>query len=114
MQQTEFTRKAKIGVNPLTIAEGETMFLHILSASPQVYVKNDGDTVDYVMATNMQSGEEGHFWLAGALKHQLAKLAKERGTIADLKIEVKHLGKQVVELDGEKRSVNQYDLYELN
>lgn len=112
-QQT-FKRKARIGINPITIQEGETLFLNILSAKPEVFTKKDGDTVDFVMAVNMQTGEEGHFWLAGSLKHSLATLAKEKGTIEGLKVEVKHLGQKKIEIDGEKVNVNQFDLYELN
>lgn len=112
-QQT-FTRKARVGINPITIQEGETLFLNILSAKPEVFVKKDGDEVDYVMAVNMQTGEEGHFWLAGSLKYSLSELVKTKGTIEGLKIEVKHLGQKTVEIDGAKQKVNQFDLYELN
>jgi len=112
-QQT-FKRKARIGINPITIQEGETLFLHILSEKPEVFTKKDGDTVDFVMAVNMQTGEEGHFWLAGSLRHSLTDLVRNKGTIEGLKIEVKHLGQKTVEIDGAKQKVNQFDLYELN
>lgn len=114
MEQQKFERKSKIGINPLTIQEGETKYLAIHSDRPEVLTKRDGDTVDFVLATDMQTGEHGHFWLAGSLKHNLNELVAARGTIQGLKIEVKHLGQKVVDLDGEKRKVNQFDLYELN
>lgn len=114
MEAQTFTRKARVGINPITISEGETLFLNLLSDKPEVFTKKDGDTVDFVMAVNMQTGEEGHFWLAGSLKHSLNELAKAKGTIKNLKIEVKHLGQKQIEIDGEKVKVNQFDLYELN
>lgn len=112
-QQT-FKRKARIGINPITIQEGETLFLNILSAKPEVFTKKDGDTVDFVMAVNMQTGEEGHFWLAGSLRHSLTELVRAKGSIEGLKIEVKHLGQKKIEIDGKAQNVNQFDLFELN
>lgn len=114
MEAQTFTRKARVGINPITMQEGDTLFLEINSAKPEVFTKKDGDTVDFVMATNMQTGETGHFWLAGSLRHSLSELAKARGTIEGLKIEVKHLGQKKIDLDGEKVNVNQFELYELN
>ena len=117
--QTEFKRKARIGINPITIEQGQTRFLHIKSKRPELFEKKDGDTVNFVMAVDMQTGEEGHFWLAGSLRANLEKMADERGSIQDVKIEVKALGKQPVEMKDENnklvtRDVNQFDLYELN
>ena len=110
----EFSRKQRIGINPLTINEGQTKFLMINSAKPEVFTKKDGDDVDFVMATDLQTGEEGHFWLAGALKYQLNQLVAQRKTIAGIKVEVTHEGQKTIEIDGKKTNVNQYALYELN
>ena len=117
MDTIQFERKGRIGINPITLTEGQVKYLHILSERPEVYIKTNGEKIDFVMAIDMQSGEEGHFWLAGALRYHLEKLASERKTIKGLTIEVKSLGKKSVELPIEGKikttDVNHFDLYEL-
>lgn len=110
-----FTRKARIGINPITIEEKGTKYLEIKSKYVEKYESKTQGEIDYVMVTDLETGEEGHFWLSGQLRHQLETIQKgARGTLEGFKMEITHKGKQKVEIDGEKRDVNQYDMFELN
>jgi hypothetical protein len=112
--ENPFKRKARLGINPITIGEGGTKYIEVKSEKPEVFTKKDGDTVDFVLAVDMQSGEEGHFWLAGQLRHQLDKLTEERGTIMGLKLEITHKGLRPAMINGKEQDVNQYDVHELH
>lgn len=119
MQETniakEFTRKRRIGINPLTIDEGATRFLEVNSENVEtMFSKTQEKDIPLVLATDLKTGEEGHFWLSGQLRHQLSDLATSRKSLKGLKLEITHKGQKTVEIDGEKVKVNQYDLYELN
>lgn len=111
---TEFTRKARVGINPLTIKAGDTRYLAINSPSVEVFQKKDGETVDFVMATDMQTGEEGHFWLAGQARHALEQLQSKYNSLKGLKIEITHKGKTTAMIGTKEQEVNQFDIYELN
>lgn len=111
----KFSRKARIGINPITIDEKGTKYLEIKSKYVEKFESKSQGEIDFVMVVDMESGEEGHFWLSGQLKYQLETIQKgSRGTLEGFKMEITHKGKQKVEIDGEKRDVNQYDMYELN
>ena len=110
-----FTRKARIGINPIVIEEKGTKFLEIKSKYVEKFESKTNGEIDFVMVTDLETGEEGHFWLSGQLRHQLETIQKgSRGTLEGFKMEITHKGKQKVEIDGEKRDVNQYDMFELN
>lgn len=110
-----FTRKARIGINPIIIEEKGTKFLEIKSKYVEKYESKSQGEIDFVMVTDLETGEEGHFWLSGQLRYQLETIQSgARGTLEGFKMEITHKGKQKVEIDGEKRDVNQYDMFELN
>lgn len=109
----QFKRKARIGINPITIAERGTKFLEINSENIQTHFsENLQKDLPYLMATDLHTGEEGHFWLSGQLKHQFTEVMKSR-QLKGMKFEITHKGKKKVEIDGTKTEVNEYDIYEL-
>lgn len=117
--KNQFTRKARIGINPITLDEGKTRYLEINSDKVDIFAsKNYPDGIPFVLATDMETGEDGHFWLSGGLNYQLKEAAGKKA-LKGLKIEVLLKGQKAIEIvneDGEKEKVkvNQYDLYELN
>lgn len=110
-----FTRKARIGINPITVDEKQTVYIEVQSKNVETMQNKAGDEIDFVKAINLETGEEGHFWLSGQLRHQFETIAKgARGTLEGMKFEITHKGKKPVEINGKTQQVNQYDVYELN
>lgn len=117
-QKPQFTRKARLGVNPITIPDRGTKYLEITSEKLELFERKNDDAIDFVHVTDMENGEEGHFWLSGGLKYQLEQVLETRKTLKGFKMEITHKGKSEIEteIDGKKQKVmaNQYDMYELN
>lgn len=117
-QKPKFERKARLGVNPLTLDEKQTRYFEIASDKVEQFERKNDDPIDFVMATDLESGEEGHLWLSGQLRYQLVEIVKTRKTLKGFKMEVTNKGKSEVEIEIEgkmkKTMVNQYDMYELN
>lgn len=113
METQTFTRKGRIGVNPITIEEGQTRFIQINSEAVDKFNRKNDDPIDFVMVTDLQTGEEGHFWLSGQLTYNMNELVK-KGTLKGTKLEITHKGQKPMEIDGEKVKVNQFDIFELN
>lgn len=108
----------RVGINPIAIEKDETIYIEVNSANVEIYQMKNGETVDFVMVTNLETGEEGHFWLAGQLRHQFEKLAEGKALLGS-KFKITNLGKQKTEIMNpennkiESREVNQFDIFKL-
>lgn len=108
-----FTRKGRIGINPFTIPEMGSRFVQINSDKIEKFERKNDEPIDFVMATDLETGEEGHLWLSGQLVYNFTELAK-KNALKNAKLEIVHKGQKPMEIDGEKVKVNQYDIFELN
>lgn len=108
-----FTRKGRIGINPMSIPENGSKFVQINSDKIEKFERKNDEPIDFVMATDLETGEEGHLWLSGQLVYNFTEMVK-KGTLKNAKLEIVHKGQKPMEIDGEKVKVNQYDIFELN
>lgn len=108
-----FTRKGRVGINPFTIPEMGSRFVQVNSEKVEKFDRKNDEPIDYVMATDLETGEEGHLWLSGQLVYNFTELAK-KGSLKNAKLEIVHKGQKPMDIDGEKVKVNQYDIFELN
>lgn len=121
MQDTTDTPKkynrVRLGINPMTLSEGQTRMLEILSDKIETFEKKDGDHIDYVLVRDMDTNEEGHFWLGGQARYQIGQLEEHRSMLKGIKLDITHKGKASVSVVIEGRltekEVNQYDIFEL-
>lgn len=110
---TQFKRKARIGFNPISCDEtNPTLFVDVVSPTIEKFEMRNGETIDYVDAVNMSTGEEQRVWLSGQLRYNLQTIMAKR-TLKGLKLEINYKGQKAVEINGEKTKVNQYELFEL-
>lgn len=102
-----FKKEKTLGLAILDLSEGESVAVQITS-DVEVFETKQGKKLDYVNVTNLESGESDMtLWLSGQLKHTFQ--SQKDGFIGG-KFLVSHLGKQEVEIDGETRYVNQYEV----
>jgi len=109
-------RRERVGVLPLTIEDGETIYIEVKSKNVEQFPSTKHGDIDFVKAVNLQTGEEGHFWLSGQLRHQMNEIAKAN-KLAGAKFEIIHKGKKKVQITDKEtgktseESVNQYDMF---
>lgn len=113
-----FKRKQRLGINPMSCNEkNPTALIDITSDTIELFTKKDGDTIEFVSATNMETGEDVTFWVGGQVRHQLEQMLKNRKTLKGLKLEIQWKGfaEADVVVDGKMttKEVNQYDIFEL-
>jgi len=107
-------KRELVGVNPLTIEEGETIYIEVTGTEVEIFPSKKHEEIDFVKAINLQTGEEGHFWLAGQLNHQMRELQKAKGTLQGMKFEIIHQGKKEVDIEGKPQKVNQFKMHLLH
>lgn len=101
-----FKSERRLGLNPLSINEGETVFVEITGPISD-YLAKSGETYQYVKVTNLENGEaDMHFWLSGQIRHQLEALGSYEGK----KFMITHKGQ--VQIDG--KNINQFDISVIN
>lgn len=107
-------KKRLVGINPLPIEIGETRQFQITSEI-LTHTKKDGDQIEYVNATDLETGEEGLIWLDGNLRHQFSVLFQS--SQPPLFVELQKLEKTEADvvIDGKKQTtmVNQWKMFEL-
>lgn len=111
--EVNFKRKGRIGFQPISVDNKQTVYVELVSAKIELFEKRDGETIPFVEVINMKTGEENRLWLSGQLNYQLTVLQKARPTLTGLKLEITHLGKTETEIDGEPAMVNNYSMFEL-
>lgn len=106
----------RIGMNVLSLAEGDTAIVKI-KGMPFVFEAKDGRTFDAVLVDNVETGEADQtMWLSGQLKSQL--LTQADGFIGGI-FAITHKGKVEAMVPDEetgqkvKRQVNQFDILAL-
>ena len=110
-----FKRTARVGINPMSIEEGETIYITVQSDKVEtMQLKKQKKPTPFVNVTNLETGEEGTFWLSGSLNYQFTELSKENESLKGMSFEIIHKGKKRAVVNGEETDVNQYDMYEID
>lgn len=111
---TQFKRKARIGISPLSCNEkNHRVMIEVKSKDIEIFTKKNGKTIDFVNVINLETGEEQTMWLSGQIKYNLNQILKARKSLTGAKLEIQWKGCETVEMDGEDVEVNQYEMFEL-
>lgn len=101
-----FTPGERLGLNPLKIEEGDTVFIEVTGKIQKFQAKN-GKEYDFVPVTNLETAEaDMTFWLSGQIRYQLDQLKDYVGK----RFMITHKGQ--VEVDG--NYINQFDIQLIN
>lgn len=111
-----YRRVRALGMNIMRFNKdvvGDTKALEIRGFG--TFTKKDGDTLEYVEVTDLDTGEEGRMWLDGALRHNLREFEKTLGL--PFKTEIQYAGTDtaMVEINGKmtETEINTYKFWEL-
>lgn len=113
-QTHNFTRKAKVEYLPLKLENNKPVKVEIRSEKiGRMKLKSQDTESNYVMVTDLITGEIKTMWLAGQLNFQLAKMAAD-GAIKGAKLEIIKLDTTTaVEVDDETYQAANFEIYEL-
>lgn len=111
-----YRRVRALGMNVLRFDKktpGDTKALEVKAFG--LFTKKDGDVLEYVDVTDLDSGEEGRIWLDGSLKHNLNEFSKTLGL--PFKVEIMFAGTDtaMVEINGKmtETEINTYKFWEI-
>jgi hypothetical protein len=102
-----FKKDRQLGMSILNLEENETVLVKVTS-DVEVFTTKAGKEYERVIVDNLETGETDQtLWLSGQLRHTLRSQAD--GFIGG-SFAITHLGQSEVEIDGETRNVNNYDV----